>query len=91
MSRLPEIANAHRRVYPSDLSDAEWAVLEPLLPAPKGFGRPRTVDLREILNSIFMCNVLGVNGKCCPMTCSPTRPSTSIGKNGEPRYLATHP
>ena len=28
-------------------------VIEPKLPAPKGFGHPREVDLREILNAIF--------------------------------------
>jgi transposase len=40
-------------VYPSDLTDAEWAVLEPLLPPAKPGGRPRRVDLRQILNGIF--------------------------------------
>lgn len=53
MSRLPEVANPTRQLYPSDMSDAEWAVIEPKLPAPKGFGHPREVDLREILNAIF--------------------------------------
>ena len=38
--------------YPSDLSDAEWALLAPLLP-PAPTGRPRTRDLREIVNGIF--------------------------------------
>ena len=42
-----------RPTYPSNLSDAEGKVLEPLLPQAKGFGRPRTVDLREILNTVF--------------------------------------
>lgn len=32
--------------YPSDLTDAEWQLLEPLLPAPKATGRPRKWDLR---------------------------------------------
>jgi len=39
--------------YPSDLSDAEWQILQALLPAQSGAGRPRTRDLREILNAIF--------------------------------------
>ena len=42
-----------RKAYPSDLTDAEWAVLEPLLPPPAPTGRPATVDRREILNAIF--------------------------------------
>jgi putative transposase len=41
-----------RRPYPSDLRDAEWAILAPLLPAAKPGGRPRSVDLREIVNAI---------------------------------------
>jgi putative transposase len=42
-----------RKPYPTDLSDAEWNYIEPHLPAPKGYGRPRTHDLREILNAVF--------------------------------------
>lgn len=42
-----------RRSYPSDLSNAEWKILEPLIPACKPGGRPRSVDMREVLNSIF--------------------------------------
>lgn len=39
--------------YGSDLTDAEWQLIEPLLPEDKEVGRPREVDLREILNAIF--------------------------------------
>ena len=42
-----------RKPYPSDLSDAEWEKIKPLLPGPNTLGSPRTVDLREILNAIF--------------------------------------
>lgn len=42
-----------RKAYPSDLSDAEWEVLKPLLPEPKVRGRKRKVNLREIVNAIF--------------------------------------
>jgi putative transposase len=38
---------------PSDLSDGEWTLLEPLLPAAKPGGRPRSVDLRRSLNGVF--------------------------------------
>jgi transposase len=41
-----------RRRYPRDLSDAEWALLAPLLPVAKAGGRPRRVDRREIVNAI---------------------------------------
>lgn len=42
-----------RRAYPSDLSDAEWRVLEPLLPVAKPGGRPRKHALRDVLDGIF--------------------------------------
>ena len=42
-----------RRPYPSDLTDAQWAQLRPLLPAARPGGRPRTVDLREVVNGIL--------------------------------------
>src|SRR5215210_3582513 len=42
-----------RRLYSTDLSDAEWACLEEHLPSPHNDGRPRVHSLREILNAIF--------------------------------------
>jgi putative transposase len=39
--------------YASDLSDAEWTLLEPLIPPAKAGGRPRSVNIRQILNGIF--------------------------------------
>ena len=40
-----------RAAYPTDLSDAEWALLAPLIPPAKAGGRRRDVDLREIVNA----------------------------------------
>jgi len=42
-----------RKLYPSDLTDEQWAILSPLIPAAKTGGRPRQVNLREVLNGIF--------------------------------------
>lgn len=42
-----------RKTYPTDLTDAQWALLEPLLPAAKPGGRPRSADLREVVNAIL--------------------------------------
>ena len=42
-----------RKRYTSDLTDQEWAILEPLIPPAKHGGRPRSVNLREVLNAIF--------------------------------------
>lgn len=66
MSRLPKIANAKRKAYPSDLSDAEWKIIQPLLPAAQGFGHPRTVDLREVLNAIFYLHRSGCQWEMLP-------------------------
>jgi putative transposase len=41
-----------RRPYPSDMSDAQWAYLEPLLPAVRPGGRPRAHPLREIVDAL---------------------------------------
>ena len=66
MSRLPQIAVPTRKAYPSDLSDSEWKILQPLLPKSKGFGHPRTVDLREILNGIFYVQRTGCQWEMLP-------------------------
>jgi putative transposase len=42
-----------RKAYKTDLKEFEWRIIEPLIPAPKERGRPRTADIREILNAIF--------------------------------------
>ena len=42
-----------RKRYPSDLTDAQWQALRPLIPPAKPGGRPREVDLREVLNTLF--------------------------------------
>ena len=41
------------RQYPSDLTDQQWNRIEPLIPPPKPGGRPRKVDMREIVNAIL--------------------------------------
>lgn len=42
-----------RKPYRSDLTDAQWQLIQPLLPPAKSGGRPRTVDLREVVNTLF--------------------------------------
>jgi putative transposase len=54
------------RVYPTDLTDEQWAVLEPLLPAAKRGGRPRTADLRRVLNTIFYLTRTGCQWSMLP-------------------------
>ncbi|MBE7158638.1 MAG: transposase [Rhodospirillales bacterium] len=42
-----------REPYPSDLTDAEWQVLSPLIPGPAKLGRPPRYEKRAILDAIF--------------------------------------
>jgi putative transposase len=52
--RPPRTATTQaRRLYDTDLTDAQWEILRPLSPLPPGGGRPRTTDLREVLNAIL--------------------------------------
>ena len=41
------------RHFASDMTNAEWALLEPHISEPRGLGRPRTVNLRAVMNAIF--------------------------------------
>lgn len=42
-----------RRAYDTDLSDAEWHKIDSLIPAGKPGGRPRSQNMREIINTVF--------------------------------------
>ena len=52
--------------YPSDLTDAEWALIERLIPPARRGGRKRTVDVREVLNAIFYVLSTGCQWKALP-------------------------
>src|SRR5262249_8626002 len=62
--------------YPSDLTAAQWALIEPLLPAPKPKGRKRRVDLRKITNAILYVPKAASVGACCRVNLLPGRPCT---------------
>ena len=57
-----------RKAYPSDLTDAQWAILEPLIPVPRNSagGRPREVDMREVLNTLLYLNRSGCQWEMLP-------------------------
>jgi len=55
-----------RKTYPSDLTDAQWAILEPLVPASKHGGRPRKVNMREVVNAILYLNRTGCQWDMLP-------------------------
>ena len=57
--------------YPSDLKDAEWALVAPLIPPARHGGRKRTVDVREVLNAIFYVLSTGCQWNALPSDLPP--------------------
>ncbi len=54
-----------RKAYPSDLTDDQWALIEPHIPV-FDLGRPRDVDMREVLNAILYLNRSGCQWDMLP-------------------------
>jgi len=57
--------------YPSDLTDAEWAIAGPMIPPARSGGRPRDVDVREVLNGIFYVLSTGCQWQALPKDLPP--------------------
>jgi putative transposase len=55
-----------RKPYPTDLTNEQWQVLQPLIPAAKHGGRPRQVDMREVVNTLFYQNRSGCQWDMLP-------------------------
>jgi putative transposase len=66
-----------RQPYSSDLTDAQWERLAPLIPSAKPGGHPRTVDIRAILNAIFYRTKTGCQWRNLPHDLPPW--STAAG------------
>jgi putative transposase len=63
----------NRKPYPSDLTDAQWALLGEWLPRAKPGGRPRTTDLREVVNAILYVVRNGCTWRSLPHDFPPWR------------------
>jgi putative transposase len=50
------------RHYATDLTDAAWSLITPLLLAAQPGGRPRTTDIRALVNAIFYCSEPAASG-----------------------------
>jgi putative transposase len=57
---------AKQRAYPSDVTDEQWELLRPVLARNGTGGRPRTVDLREVVNAIFYLVRTGCQWRSLP-------------------------
>lgn len=55
-----------RQAYPTDLTDAQWALLLALIPAAKPGGRPRSADMREVVNAILYVLRNGITWRALP-------------------------
>ena len=62
-----------RSPYPTDITDAQWAVLEPEIPAPRPGGHPRKTDMREVLNGLFYLTHEGCTWRALPHDFPPWR------------------
>jgi putative transposase len=56
----------NRKVYPSDLTDAQWALLQPLVPPANPNTRPRKHDMREIVNALLYITKEGCSWRALP-------------------------
>ncbi len=56
----------HNQRYPTDLTDRQWHCISPLVPPPKPGGRPRTLDMRAVLNAILYIVVSGCQWRMLP-------------------------
>src|SRR5258706_6477454 len=52
-------------VYASDLTDAQWALIEPLIPVYE-WGRPRELDMRSVVNAMFYIDKTGCQWEMLP-------------------------
>lgn len=55
-----------RKPYASDCTDEQWAILEPLVPPQKSGGRPRTINMREVINSLLYLSRTGCQWDMLP-------------------------
>ena len=55
--RTAPVTTAADLRYPSDLTDEEWALVEPLIPPAKRGGDKRTVNVREVVNGLHVCAI----------------------------------
>jgi putative transposase len=60
------MSTSNRKPYPSDLTDEQWDLIEELIPQPRAGGRPRKIDMREVVNAIFYLSRTGCQWDMLP-------------------------
>jgi putative transposase len=66
LAKATPMTTQARKPYSTDLTDAQWAILEPLIPAQKAGGRPRTISMREVVNSLLYLDRTGCQWDMLP-------------------------
>jgi putative transposase len=61
----------NRNGYPSDLTDEQWKLIEPMVPPPKRGGRPRTTDVRTAIDGILYLSRTGCAWRMLPKDFGP--------------------
>ena len=60
-----------RTSYPSDLTDSQWQIIEPLIPKALPGGRPRSIEMRNVVNAILYVNRTGGAWRMLPSDFGP--------------------
>ena len=55
-----------QQLYPTDMTDSQWDIIQPMIPPAKSGGRPRSLDMRQVINAIFYLVVSGIQWRMLP-------------------------
>jgi len=56
----------NKQRYPTDMTDSQWDIIRQMIPAAKSGGRPRSLDMRQVINAILYITVSGVQWRMLP-------------------------
>jgi len=54
------------QLYPTDLTDSQWVIIQELIPPAKPGGRPRSLAMRQVVNAILYVVVAGIQWRILP-------------------------
>jgi putative transposase len=60
------VACVNKQLYPTDLTDSQWNIIQEMIPPAKSGGRPRSLDMRMVINAILYVAVGGVQWRMLP-------------------------
>ncbi|GIK43937.1 MAG: IS5 family transposase [Chloroflexota bacterium] len=56
----------NKQPYPTDMTDSQWDIIQPMIPPAKSGGRPRSLDMRQVINAILYIVVGGIQWRMLP-------------------------